>query len=406
MEKTNQKNDIDNYMEIFQDNFILAIEEAIKKHKHREIMYLRFGLFDEEFYTLQEIGEMFSLSRERIRQIINSSIKKILYRGNIKFENCRYFLDTIYNWVSPGCENELLNTAILVMRLETFPRVLIINLLCRLCFHNDDRFKEKEKAVLEYVTTMQNSLTESKAEKEKQKKKFERIFKQVIWQDYRSTISHTQLKNITPKRQVNHRISHHSGSFYSKKNGTDIEYESSLEYNFCLYLEEVDKVIGYVQQPVKIKYTYKNQIFTYYPDFLVVLEDKSGILVEIKTRNKMALFQNLIKYKALQQFCGIKGFGYLVIEKNLSLSDYILHKVDPIKKDQFLKCVQQKDIDWIEYKKIRNELGITTKDFISLVINNNLKWTLLPFSVSKSNSVNTDFIEKHLSLMDKKEFID
>ena len=62
----------------------LSIEEIITfmnyiniSEKHIKILLLRYGFYDGHAYTLREIGEMYNLTRERIRQIVNSTLKKI-----------------------------------------------------------------------------------------------------------------------------------------------------------------------------------------------------------------------------------------------------------------------------------------------------------------------------------------
>lgn len=63
------------------------------KEKEREILYLRHGFIDGREYTLQECGERFNLTRERIRQIENKAYKKLrLYLMNMKIEP--FMLDT------------------------------------------------------------------------------------------------------------------------------------------------------------------------------------------------------------------------------------------------------------------------------------------------------------------------
>lgn len=62
-------------------NHILA-KELIKKinklpPKQKRIIQLRIGLNGEEPHTLQEIGDMFGCSRERVRQIFNMAIEKL-----------------------------------------------------------------------------------------------------------------------------------------------------------------------------------------------------------------------------------------------------------------------------------------------------------------------------------------
>ncbi len=59
------------------------------KAKEREVIYLRFGLEGQEPKTLEEIGQKFGLTRERIRQIEASSLTKlrqIIARKEIKKE--------------------------------------------------------------------------------------------------------------------------------------------------------------------------------------------------------------------------------------------------------------------------------------------------------------------------------
>lgn len=50
-------------------------------YREREILRLRYGLADGYTYTLQEIGRIFSVTRERVRQIETESIRKLQYPG-------------------------------------------------------------------------------------------------------------------------------------------------------------------------------------------------------------------------------------------------------------------------------------------------------------------------------------
>lgn len=61
-----------------------ALESAMEDLKEREkhILKLRYGFKDGEVKTLREIGELYGLSRERIRQIEESSFKKLRTKRN------------------------------------------------------------------------------------------------------------------------------------------------------------------------------------------------------------------------------------------------------------------------------------------------------------------------------------
>ena len=46
-------------------------------YREREILRLRFGLADGYSYTLEEVGRIFSVTRERVRQIESKAVQKL-----------------------------------------------------------------------------------------------------------------------------------------------------------------------------------------------------------------------------------------------------------------------------------------------------------------------------------------
>jgi len=81
-----------------------ANQEALKEHidmaleclnhREREILRLRYGLQDGYAYTLEEVGNIFSVTRERVRQIESKAVRKLQqpYRSNV----LRGFVDHIH----------------------------------------------------------------------------------------------------------------------------------------------------------------------------------------------------------------------------------------------------------------------------------------------------------------------
>jgi RNA polymerase primary sigma factor len=55
------------------------IEEAMEhlNYREREILRLRYGLADGYAYTLEEVGKIFSVTRERVRQIESKAVRKL-----------------------------------------------------------------------------------------------------------------------------------------------------------------------------------------------------------------------------------------------------------------------------------------------------------------------------------------
>jgi RNA polymerase primary sigma factor len=55
------------------------IEQAMQglNYREREILKMRFGLADGYTYTLEEVGKVFSVTRERVRQIESKAVRKL-----------------------------------------------------------------------------------------------------------------------------------------------------------------------------------------------------------------------------------------------------------------------------------------------------------------------------------------
>jgi RNA polymerase primary sigma factor len=55
------------------------IEDVLSElsHREREILRLRYGLADGYAYTLEEVGQIFSVTRERVRQIEAKAVRKL-----------------------------------------------------------------------------------------------------------------------------------------------------------------------------------------------------------------------------------------------------------------------------------------------------------------------------------------
>lgn len=61
--------------------------------REREVIKLRFGLTDGSVYTLEEVGKIFSVTRERVRQIEANAVKKLQHPIRSRSLSC--FLDDV-----------------------------------------------------------------------------------------------------------------------------------------------------------------------------------------------------------------------------------------------------------------------------------------------------------------------
>ena len=71
--------DIDPLYEANQESLKFHIDEAMQtlNYREREILRLRYGLADGYAYTLEEVGRIFSVTRERVRQIESKAVRKL-----------------------------------------------------------------------------------------------------------------------------------------------------------------------------------------------------------------------------------------------------------------------------------------------------------------------------------------
>ena len=83
------------------------IEEAMEhlNYREREILKLRYGLADGYSYTLEEVGKIFSVTRERVRQIESKAVRKL--QQPYRSRSLSSFLDGVepVHMESPAVEN-------------------------------------------------------------------------------------------------------------------------------------------------------------------------------------------------------------------------------------------------------------------------------------------------------------
>ena len=65
------------YSSTFPEELRLKSPSSVSASVEEKILRMRFGVGGEPEHTLEEIGEKFNLSRERIRQIETSALRRI-----------------------------------------------------------------------------------------------------------------------------------------------------------------------------------------------------------------------------------------------------------------------------------------------------------------------------------------
>ncbi|MCH7808812.1 MAG: RNA polymerase sigma factor RpoD [Planctomycetes bacterium] len=77
------------------------VEEVLKTltYREREIIKLRYGIGDGYTYTLEEVGKIFKVTRERVRQVEAKAIRKLQHP--VRARKLEGFLDTMVDLMAP-----------------------------------------------------------------------------------------------------------------------------------------------------------------------------------------------------------------------------------------------------------------------------------------------------------------
>ena len=98
--------DVDPLYDTNQEALKNRIEEAMEhlNYREREILRLRYGLADGYSYTLEEVGKIFSVTRERVRQIESKAVRKL--QQPYRARSLASFLDGVEHVLDyPAIEN-------------------------------------------------------------------------------------------------------------------------------------------------------------------------------------------------------------------------------------------------------------------------------------------------------------
>ncbi len=319
----------------FAEYFTSAQMDALTERESR-IIELRYGFMGGDPHTLEAIGQEFVISRERVRQILKKSHRKILLkaqrqiRSGKKDQPCAELLLYVTDVIRPQDDQAIERLVAFVA--NTLPHLPTnthaLPLVAYLAYQSQKSahvpMAEARNLIREHEFARRRNYRQRRLSE-----KFQGLLSHTVWPGEVRSLTLDEITALKRERNVSSSGEGSAGVFHSDKLNRAVEYESALELDFLLRLEQIKEVTFYQEQPFKVLYELDGRNSVYYPDILFVLGDGRGVVVEIKPVFKMALQANLIKWAALKKFCIEKGLGMLITDGRYTIQQIQDHEVDP-----------------------------------------------------------------------------
>ena len=127
--------------------------------------------------------------------------------------------------------------------------------------------------------------------------------KSTVWKDFNS-------KGEKKTRKPNFR----EGYMVSMKNGgKEMHYRSGYECDVYEALENIENVLSYYVEPIKVGYLFEGKSHQYNPDLIVKFIDGHTEVWEIKPSNQTDLPKNHAKWSACDSYCQSRGWKFVVM---------------------------------------------------------------------------------------------
>ena len=164
----------------------------------------------------------------------------------------------------------------------------------------------------------------------------------------------------------------------------EVPFESGSERRVFEYLDNNSYVTEINAQCICIPYADKRN---YYPDIVIKTEDNALCIIEVKPFYQMALYENLLKFEALHNYCKEKNIGYLIIDERINSLFQYKNNISNAKLEKMIleELSLNENINYTRYRDLlsANNLDVTIKELSVVVLKNKLKWSLKPFSIKK-----------------------
>ena len=162
-----------------------------------------------------------------------------------------------------------------------------------------------------------------------------------------------------------------------KLNKSDIEvsYDSPYEKKILEDLDKCDFIKKIKTQSLIIDYSPNIKKRKYFPDIELLLNDDRVVIIEVKPFKEMVNKHNLMKHKALEDYCKEKGFGFAILDQDYySFEDLKNEKVSLLIQMKFIRFVKSKgEVSFEECNEFKEKYNLTDYQICKIILKNNKK---------------------------------
>lgn len=120
-------------------------------------------------------------------------------------------------------------------------------------------------------------------------------------------------RDFSTNKKINKKPTFKEGYYYSHKNNKPMHYRSGYELEVYKALDNIDDVMEYYVEPIKIGYLFEGKKHTYNPDLVIIYKNNRKEVWEIKPSNQTDLPKNNAKWVACNSYCESRGWKFVVI---------------------------------------------------------------------------------------------
>ncbi|RDV44497.1 hypothetical protein DOE76_12095 [Leifsonia sp. ku-ls] len=353
-----------------------ALIASVSNVRAREMLSMRLGLSGDS-RTLAAIGAEFGVTRERARQVlasVMSGLREDARRRQSPGAVLRYLLDR-----STRVDERPLRLAALSSSLNAHESPGTSFLMAASGFgqRDIDQVLRAQSKLAQANRRAEVEARSREAENRVQQRQDARVAKWMAdaeWPDVRRDA--TQMEGLRAARSVNplNRIGH----FTSTKLGRNVHFESGLERKVFRALERSSLVAYYQEQPFAVSYAHNGRDRIYYPDVFVVTSSGHGMVIEVKPMTHMAIHENQVKAAAGRNWALNRGWGWLVMDIDLSLRDVMEHVVPEEGELGIGAALAQSSLSWRDILRFRERHELSSLDLTAAIIHSGWTLTLEP----------------------------